>query len=287
MLAGREDLGPLFLLTVPPVFIILMWHTNYDLDGSFPQLLSNMYENGPRYVYDVWPSPWKPLAWKVIGSYMALELFLMKFVPGELYYATKTAMGNTPIYTDNGVACYLISIALLFLGGYQGWIVPGEIYDLMGNLLSSMNVFALAFCLMLTLKGYYYPSTSDNGPNGSLILDYYWGTELYPCFFDWDVKVFTNCRFGMMFWALGILSYAHKQYLDVGYVSTTMASAVFLQLVYITKFYIWETGYFCSMDIQHDRAGYYLCWGCMVFLPMIYTSHTYYLVKHPIDLDPF
>jgi 7-dehydrocholesterol reductase len=24
----------------------------------------------------------------------------------------------------------------------------------------------------------------------------------------------------------------------------------------------------------------------MVFLPCIYTSHTYYLVKHPIDLDP-
>jgi len=64
-----------------------------------------------------------------------------------------------------------------------------------------------------------------------------------------------------------------------------MAICVILQLIYITKFYVWETGYFCSMDIQHDRAGYYLCWGCMVFLPMIYTSHTYYLVKHPIDLS--
>lgn len=28
------------------------------------------------------------------------------------------------------------------------------------------------------------------------------GTELYPRIFGWDVKVFTNCRFGMMFWAL-------------------------------------------------------------------------------------
>ena len=79
----------------------------------------------------------------------------------------------------------------------------------------------------------------------------------------------------MMFWALGIISYAHKQYLDIGYVSTTMASSVLLQLVYITKFYIWETGYFCSMDIQHDRAGYYLCWGCLVYLPCIYTCLLY------------
>lgn len=211
----------------------------------------------------------------------------MRFVPGKEFRATKTAMGNIPIYTANGVQCYLISIFALVISTYQGWLVPGAIYDLMGNLLASMNVFALAFCLGLTLKGYYLPSTSDNGANGSLILDYYWGTELYPRIFGWDVKVFTNCRFGMMFWALGIICFAHKQYLDTGAVSTTMVSSVALQLIYITKFYIWETGYFCSMDIQHDRAGYYLCWGCMVFLPCIYTSHTYYLVKHPTDMNAF
>jgi hypothetical protein len=31
---------------------------------------------------------------------------------------------------------------------------------------------------------------------------YYWGTELYPRIFGFDVKVFTNCRFGMMIWAV-------------------------------------------------------------------------------------
>ena len=39
-----------------------------------------------------------------------------------------------------------------------------------------------------------------------------------------------------------------------------------LQLVYITKFFIWETGYFCTIDIMHDRAGYYICWGCLAWL---------------------
>ena len=285
MLGGRKDFGPLFLLTVPPIFIILMWHTNYNLDGSLPQMLQELIAGGPSYVYNNWPTPWNPLAWKIIFSYMAVELLLMRFVPGPEFRAMKTAMGNVPIYTDNGVMCYLISIGLLALSTYFGVFVPGDIYDLMGNLLASINVFALLFCIFLTIKGYYFPSTSDNGPNGSLILDVYWGTELYPRIFGWDVKVFTNCRFGMMFWALGIISFAHKQYLDIGYVSSTMAICVALQLIYITKFYIWETGYFCSMDIQHDRAGYYLCWGCMAFLPCIYTSHTYYLVKHPIDLS--
>lgn len=40
--------------------------------------------------------------------------------------------------------------------------------------------------------------------------------------------------------------------------------SVLLQLTYITKFFHWEMGYMNSMDIQHDRAGFYLCWGCLV-----------------------
>eukprot|EP01042_Synura_sphagnicola_P006049 gene6049-7721_t len=39
------------------------------------------------------------------------------------------------------------------------------------------------------------------------------------------------------------------------------------------------------MDIQHDRAGYYVCWGCLVWVPSIYTMHTYFLVKHPVSLS--
>lgn len=48
----------------------------------------------------------------------------------------------------------------------------------------------------------------------------------------------------------------------------------------------WESGYWCTMDIAHDRAGYYLCWGCLVWVPSIYTSPALYLVKHPINLHP-
>lgn len=39
------------------------------------------------------------------------------------------------------------------------------------------------------------------------------------------------------------------------------------------------------MDIQHDRAGYYICWGCMVWVPCVYTSQTFYLIDHPVHLS--
>ena len=63
-----------------------------------------------------------------------------------------------------------------------------------------------------------------------------------------------------------------------------MVVSVVLQLVYVLKFYLWETGYFCSLDMQHDRAGYHILWGCLVWVPCMYTSTAFYLVRHPIDL---
>ena len=63
-----------------------------------------------------------------------------------------------------------------------------------------------------------------------------------------------------------------------------MLVAVALQLVYIAKFFWWETGYLRSLDIMHDRAGFYICWGCLVWVPAIYTSSTLYLVGHPNHL---
>lgn len=216
---------------------------------------------------------------------MGFELALMRLVPGKIFKANPTPSGHVPVYIANGFQCYLITIIAVFALAYSGAFNPAEVYDYMGEILSSMNVFALVFCSFLTFKGLYFPSTKDSGTNGNLIVDFFWGTELYPRILGFDVKQFTNCRFGMMFWQVGILCYAIKQYQNEGFVSSSMAVSVIVQTVYIAKFFLWETGYFCSMDIQHDRAGYYICWGCLVWVPSMYTMHTLFLVEHPVLLS--
>ncbi|KAH0926070.1 LOW QUALITY PROTEIN: hypothetical protein HID58_018326 [Brassica napus] len=71
------------------------------------------------------------------------------------------------------------------------------------------------------------PSSSDSGSCRNLIIDFYWGMELYPRIGKkFDIKVFTNCRF----------------------------------------------------------TGFYICWGCLVWVPSIYTSPGMYLVNHPVQL---
>lgn len=286
-LFGNRALGSLLLMLVTPIFVLSLWYTCAEHGGSLSSVCNEIVKKGPVYfLSNVWPTPFDPYAMKIIAYYMAFELFLMRFVPGKVFKATPTSSGHIPVYNANGVQCYLITIAAVFGLAYFDIMKPGDVYDNMGKLLSSMNLFAIAFCIMLTIKGLHFPSTKDSGTNGNFIVDFFWGTELYPRIFGWDVKQFTNCRFGMMFWQVGLICYAFKQYDDLnGIVSSSMIVSVLLQSVYIAKFFWWETGYFCSMDIQHDRAGYYICWGCMMWVPSVYTMHTFYLVKHPVMLS--
>ncbi|HEX2582982.1 MAG TPA: hypothetical protein VHL30_02580, partial [Chlamydiales bacterium] len=212
------------------------------------------------------------------------QLILMRAVPGKPFLGPVTPKGNIPLYKANGFASYVITILSFCLASFSfQWFSPTIIYDNMGPLLGALNLFSLLFCLFLYFKGIFNPSTTDNGRSGYFLFDFYWGTELYPRIFGWDVKQFTNCRFGMMSWSLILLSYAAKQNELYG-ISDSMVISVALQLIYVTKFFWWESGYFRSLDIMHDRAGFMICWGCLSWLPCIYTSPSLYLVNHPIHL---
>lgn len=282
----RYTLGGALLLVIPPVFVHLLWYTNAHLNGSLLALVNAVQRYGLASVLKrAIPTPFDPAAWRIISTYAIVQMTLMTLVPGRVFKGPVTPMGNVPVYKANGVQCFFASVALFIAGAAYG-LYPGSIvYDHAGHLLSSMNVLALAFCLVLYLKGIVAPSSTDSGMSGNVIFDYFWGTELYPRIASVDVKMFTNCRFGMVFWAIGPISYMFWQHARFGYVANSLAISVALQLIYVTKFFVWETGYLASMDIMHDRAGYYICWGCLVFLPVVYTSQAYYLASHPIQLS--
>jgi 7-dehydrocholesterol reductase len=283
----RGTLMPLFLLTVCPPFVMILWYTHTRLGGSLEELVKLILRDG---VLATIASIWGPLkfgsatAWKMIAVFAGLQLVLLRVIPGATAYGPVTPAGNIPVYKANGVACFAITIGLFFLGAYQFHLYsPGIVYDHFGELLGALNVFSLGFCLVLYLKGRLAPSTADSGLSGNPVFDYYWGTELYPNILGWDVKRFTNCRMGMMGWPIILLSFALKQHELYG-LSDSMMVGVGIQLVYIAKFFYWETGYLRSLDIMHDRAGFYICWGCLVWLPCVYTSPTLYLVNHPNHL---
>ncbi len=284
---SRRILVPLFLLTCCPPFVILLWHAHVHLGGSLSALLAEIGDKGLlSLLSEVWGPVFfgTPTAWAVIGVFSAVQLALMRLVPGARFEGPITPKGHIPVYKANGPACFAITLGLFWLTAYPlALFDPAIVFKNFGGILGALNVFALVFCLALYFKGRYAPSGPDSGTSGNFIFDYYWGTELYPRVWGWDLKQFTNCRFGMMGWSLIIWSFAAAQAETHG-LSDSMAVAVILQLVYIAKFFWWETGYLRSLDIMHDRAGFYICWGCLVWLPCVYTSATLFLVGHPNNL---
>jgi 7-dehydrocholesterol reductase len=105
----------------------------------------------------------------------------------------------------------MISFAILafLLPRYTPYSVT-IVYDHFDEFLGTLTVFSHVLCIFLHLKGLLFPSSTDCGTSGNLIFDYYWGTELYPRVFGVDIKVFTNCRFGMTVWALLVAIFALK-----------------------------------------------------------------------------
>ena len=63
--------------------------------------------------------------------------------------------------------------------------------------------------------------------------------ELYPRIGkSFDLKTWTNCRMGMMGWAVIILCYAVKQLEATGTVADSMLVSVTLMQIYIAKFFL-------------------------------------------------
>ncbi len=283
----RKFFGPLFLIVLCPPAAMLMLYINAEMGGSLLILKRQIILHGIFFVlHQAWaPYFWgSPLAWKMLASYAAFQLLLMKALPGKATLGPISPKGNIPIYKANGLVAFFTTLSVYGLASFGLKLFsPTIIYDNLGALIGALNLFSLPFCLFLYLKGRYFPSSSDQGTSGNFLFDFYWGTELYPRVFGWDIKMFTNCRVGMMGWALIAISCAAKQTQLYG-LSDSMLVALLLQLYYIGKFFFWEMGYMRSLDIMHDRAGFYICWGCLVWIGSVYTSPIQYLIHHPNHL---
>ena len=175
---ASRDLGSILLLVLCPIVCFTLWCTCKNYKGSFTSVFDDIVSSGPQnFLKSLIQTPFDPYACKMILAYMAFELCLMRLVPGKEFKATPTLSGHVPIYKANGFQSYLITIIALLASKFFNVFNPADVYDNMGKILSTLNFFALVLCCCLTMKGLTYPSTKDSGSNGSLIQDFFWGTE--------------------------------------------------------------------------------------------------------------
>jgi len=223
---------------------------------------------------------------KIIFSFCLLEAVLLVVLPGQWWYGSVTPAGMRPGYKLNGLTAFVATHLLLYIGAYQLKLFSlATVHDKYGEILTFNSFFSFVMCIFFYFKGLYFPSSKDSGSTGSFIVDFFWGTELHPQLFGYNIKQYVNCRIAMMLWSPVIICFAAKQYELYGSVSNSMWASVVIQVVYIGKFFYWENGYFNSIDIMHDRFGFYIFWGITCWLPAIYTIVPMYLVYHPIQLS--
>ena len=222
-------------------------------------------------------------------AFSVFALVLDQFLPGKVEVGPETLTGHVPRYCNNALAhCAVFTLA--FFGasnlGWLGLFDFGIFFDVFPAAITCLNVFGMVLAVFLCYKGLHFPSTRDAGSSGSLLKDFTWGTELYPRVFGVDIKRFVNCRFSMTFWMLAGLSFTYRSYtLHENVVDWGLALGAVSQFLYLVKFFEWEIGYMRSIDIIVDRAGWEIQWGCLVWVPSVYTLHSRFLVLHPSGLD--
>jgi len=225
-------------------------------------------------------------AWKVVLVFYAWCFLSLKVPNTKVFKGPPTPKaGYVPEYAANGTQFYLVSLAV-FLG--LAFLFPDlcvDIYHDMASIAAVLNATALLLCWYLLVKGRTAPDApQDNAEAGQFPLPYlfYRGIELHPRILDVDVKQWTNCRVGMMGWSLLVVNFCLAGIRLHGLSAASSGQIVNAVLIniYLFKFFFWETGYFNTLDITLDRAGYYLCWGCMCWVQVFYTFSAYFMVNN-------
>jgi len=249
---------------VPPVFVVfftfavqlLNFRANPTVPFTIDRILGNCY------------------AWKMMGAFM-LWAAIFLWIPSEKYQGPATNFGYVPVYSANGFMYYWVTM-VTYVGLH--FFYPDlslDVYNNMAHILGALNLLALTFCVFLLVIGICRPQSNEKLTRMPVMYEFYRGMEIHPRLFGFDVKQWTNCRVGMMLWQVLIVAFVMASWRQTGSWNAGHVVNVALQTVYIAKFFWWETGYFTTLDITLDRAGYYICWGCLVWVPLFYTYSSF------------
>jgi len=262
--ATKNLYGPLSLIFVVPILLFsVLIKTNLISKNFFPNLTGAI-------IFAIF----------MIYGFLSIKLSKKRFT------GPTNVDGVTPEYAANGFEFWTISVFLTTLLAAVFPSAPKIFSENFIPFIMVANIFGLLFVSYLYIrgKGTYHDKENDEREGHSTLFKFLRGLEFHPKLFGVDIKQWTNCRYGMISWQIIILLFMYYYFQKNGF-NNAIFVTVLLQSIYIGKFFFWETGYFNTLDITLDRAGYYICWGCLVFLPALYTYTTYFLINRSPNIS--
>jgi Delta14-sterol reductase len=216
----------------------------------------------------------------VYVGWFGVQALLQAYAPGRVVEGTVLADGSRLEYKMNGWLSFWVTMVAVVLLVVSGVVPATFLYDEFGSLLTAANVFT--FALGVYLLGLGRRNRAPRGRNE--VYDYFMGTELNPRTRGFDWKLFCEARPGLILWVLINFSMAAKQYEVHGTVTTPMIMVMLFQLFYVADYFWHEEAILSTWDIRHEKFGWMLAWGDLVWVPFTYTLQAQYLVHHGHEL---
>jgi 7-dehydrocholesterol reductase len=279
------------LLVGSPLFVTYLWMScqayQCALSGPLVDVLVTRNRTLTDLIVTTFPRP-TVAGFAIFASWYALQALLALLLPGRVGYGSVTPAGNRLVYRLNGLSAWVVTHVLLVLAVFAWKLAPATLLpDHWGALLVAANTWGFAAALFAYGKAYrFWSRPEDRHFSGSRICDFFAGVELNPRIGALDLKLFHIGRVGMLAWSVINVSFAAKQYATLGYVTNSMVILNVLQLIYVVDLFVREDWYLRTIDIQHDRFGFYFAWGATVWLPFFYPVQSFYLVQNPVSLSP-
>jgi len=217
----------------------------------------------------------------VYAAWLLLQAVLQLAAPGTTRDGTQLSDGSRLSYRLNGWFAFWATCVLAFGAVWLGWVAPTVAYDQFLPLLTTANLTAFALAGFLFWWG---KSAPDPARTGDVLDDYLMGVALNPRAGSFDFKFFCESRPGLILWVVINASLAAKQYELSGHVTVPMLLVNAFQFLYVADYFYHEEAIVTTWDIKHERFGWMLCWGDLVWVPFTYTIQAYFLVTHPHDL---
>lgn len=289
-MSGRAVAACAVVLLTAPLFVAYVWICLHTYGGSLMAPLTDLVADPARALRELLAAAPRPTAagFTIFAVWYGLQAILMLVVPGRMALGAITPAGHRLSYRTNGALAWLLTHVVLGLAAFHWHLFrPTIVYDHWGGLLVAANVAGLLVAVAAYVKGHRAPSYADDRAfSGHWLYDFFAGIELNPRIGPLDVKLFHIGRVGMAAWTVVNLSCAARQYETFGRVTNAMVLVNVLQAVYVLDLFWREDWYVRTIDIQHDRFGFYLAWGSVAWLPFMYTLPAAYLATHPVELSP-
>jgi len=151
---------------------------------------------------------------------------------------------------------------------------------------TTLQIFSLLVAICVAVKGYF---SSQKMPSGNMFVDFMFGYEPNPRFFDMmelDPKWFFEGR-GLTLWMCICTIWSFVQYENDKHLSVAMLSTLTIHFFYIMHYFNSEPTVLNMKDFTDEHEGWSLIFGMITLVPVLYSMPEFYILENPVQLNIF